>query len=252
MKAVEAALANRIVGRLGGIYGYGPIIPIYPLAYPLKPDVERAVAAVRDIHNAIIAYEYANAIAGLVAPSVDAVAKVMSAIIDPSGMKKADTAPASATNLQLNAEGVPVLVNPVLMKNEVADADLGMRNWVIEGVNGYDLTQIKAEGVPVLVNPESELLKNEVGSLRLNPCVDVNGNSKPCEVGPDEVNIVQLEPEDAITLQVNGVPVLVNPESELLRNEVGSLRLNPCVDVNGNSKPCEIGPDEVNIIQTAD
>lgn len=86
---------------------------------------------------------------------------------------------------------MPVLVNPVLMQNEVSDADLGMRNWVIEGVNGYDLTQLNAEGVPVLVNPESELLTNEMAAVRLNPCVDVNGNSRVCLVGPDDVTILQ-------------------------------------------------------------
>jgi hypothetical protein len=39
----------------------------------------------------------------------------------------------------LNEQGVPVFVNPVLIPNEAADVDLGMRNWVMDGVNGYDL-----------------------------------------------------------------------------------------------------------------
>lgn len=249
MKAVEAALAHRIVGRIAGIGGYGyGYIPTYPLAYPLHPEVGKAVAAVNAIHNSIIAYEYANAIAGLVAPSVDAVTKVLESITDTSGMKsgaKSDsaasssTAPASTSNLQLNAEGVPVLVNPVLMTNEVSDVDLGMRNWVLDGVNGYDLVQLN--GVPVLVNPESELLTNEVAGVRLNPCEDVNGNSRVCLVGPDDVAIVQTE--------AKGVPVLVNPESELLTNEAAAVRLNPCVDVNGKPKVCEVGPDEIVMAQ---
>ena len=52
MKAVEAALAHRIIGRIAGSgsYGYG-YIPTYPLAYPLHPEVGKAVAAVNAIHN---------------------------------------------------------------------------------------------------------------------------------------------------------------------------------------------------------
>lgn len=98
-------------------------------------------------------------------------------------------------------------------------------------------------GVPVLVNPESELLTNEMAAVRLNPCVDVNGNSRVCEVGPDEVVMTQ-QPE-AVTLQVNGVPVLVNPESELMENTMASARLDPCFTVNGDPKKCEVGPDEI-------
>jgi len=201
MKAVEAALAGRILDRLTG--GKAGFIPGYtPLAYPLlQPDLGRAVGAIHAVHNAIIAYEYANAIAGLVKPSVDAVAKVLEAVTDTSGMGNNSTTPAATSNLQLNAEGVPVYVNPILMENQVSDADLGQRNWVIDGVNGFDLVQLNEGGVPVLVHPESELMTNEMANVRLNPCVDVNGNSVPCEIGPDEVNISQLKddvqvPED--------------------------------------------------------
>lgn len=57
------------------------------------------------------------------------------------------------------------------MTNDMADTDLEQRNFVIDGVNGFDLTQmseldnspedqveIQTEGVPVLVHPESLLL----------------------------------------------------------------------------------------------
>ena len=117
-----------------------------------------------------------------------------------------------------------------------------------------DAVTLQVNGVPVLVNPESELHKNEVASIVLNPCVDVNGNSKKCEVGPDEITIAQLdnfEPkfDESVTLQVNGVPVLVNPESDLLSNDMASARLNPCEDINGNPRKCTIGPDDVSIAQ---
>lgn len=86
-------------------------------------------------------------------------------------------------------------------------------------------------------------MENEAAGLRLNPCEDVNGNTKQCEVGPDNVTMSLIE--DTVTLQVDGIPVLVNPESELMENEAAGLRLNPCEDVNGNTKQCEVGPDNV-------
>lgn len=43
-------------------------------------------------------------------------------------------------------------------------------------------------------------------------------------VGPDEISAVQM-PEDSVVLQVNGVPVEVNPESILLPNEMASSRI---------------------------
>ena len=169
-------------------------------------------------------------------------------------------APEDSVVLQVN--GVPVLVHPEseLLTNEVAAAVL---NPCVD-VNGNsvpcqvgpdevniaqidDTVTLQVNGVPVLVHPESELLTNEAASLVLNPCVDVNGNSRACSIGPDDVSIAQLD--DDVTLQINGVPVLVHPESELLTNEVAAVRLNPCVDVNGNSVPCQVGPDEINIAQ---
>jgi hypothetical protein len=66
--------------------------------------------------------------------------------------------------LQLEEQGVPVLVQPTLLKNDVADADLEQRNYVIDGINGIDFTQLgdaefddtitlQVNGVPVTVNP---------------------------------------------------------------------------------------------------
>jgi len=62
MKAIEAILARRILDRL---------------AYPLHEDVAAKVAALRTYHELILNYELANAVAGLVIPSVDEVQKVL-------------------------------------------------------------------------------------------------------------------------------------------------------------------------------
>lgn len=37
--------------------------------------------------------------------------------------------------------------------NEVATVDLRQRDYVLDGVDGFDFLQTKAEGVPVTVNP---------------------------------------------------------------------------------------------------
>lgn len=60
---------------------------------------------------------------------------------------------------------MPVLVNPVLRPNEVATVDLKQRDYVIDGVNGFDFVQTGEEGVPVTVNPV--LMKNEVADADL-------------------------------------------------------------------------------------
>lgn len=118
-----------------------------------------------------------NAIAGLIYPSVDEVAKVLEAATNISGMKnkeeakKAEAAapkPPAAAAVQLESEGVPVLVNPTLMENEASHEDLKQRNIMIDGVNGYDFVQTKAEGVPVLVNPESMLREDTMSSVGIS------------------------------------------------------------------------------------
>ena len=51
---------------------------------------------------------------------------------------------------------MPVLINPVLLPNEMANADLGQRNYIIGGVDGYNLVmqqdQINQEHVVLYVN----------------------------------------------------------------------------------------------------
>lgn len=147
------------------------------------------------------------------------------------------------------------------MENEAA----GLRLNPCEDVNGNpkqcevgpdnvtitqlsDTVALQVEGIPVFVNPESELMENEAAGLRLNPCEDMQGNVRQCEIGPDNVTVAQLA--DTVTLQVEGIPVLVNPESELMENEGAALRLNPCETVNGESKECEVGPDNLTLTQT--
>jgi hypothetical protein len=87
-------------------------------------------------------------------------------------------------------------------------------------------------------------MDNEMANARVNPCLNKDGTVKACEVGPDEITgLSQLNSE--VVLQVNGVPVLVNPESDLMENEMADARLNPCLNKDGTVKACEVGPDEL-------
>jgi hypothetical protein len=44
--------------------------------------------------------------------------------------------------LQLDEQGVPVFVQPTLLKNEAANVDLEQRDYLIDGVNGFSFAQI--------------------------------------------------------------------------------------------------------------
>ena len=50
-------------------------------------------------------------------------------------------------NVVLQVNGVPVLVDPVLMTNTEAKTDLMQKNIVIDGVNGFDFVQRKADNM---------------------------------------------------------------------------------------------------------
>ena len=179
LKAVEEVLSRRILDRLTYDYGYPYGNPHY---YPINPELAYTIGSLRAYHDYVLGYELENAIAGLVAPSIGEVAKVLEAITNMSGMKNAKegekakaaaaapaapTPPAAAAFVQLEAEGVPVLVNPTLLVNEAFSTDLKQRNIMMDGVNGYDFVQTKSEGIPVLVNPESMLKTDTVTSVGL-------------------------------------------------------------------------------------
>jgi len=210
MKAVEAALAKRIIDNLG----------VWPYPYPWPYDIYTRSILLRAYNDAILKYELDNAIAGLVAPSIADVLKIINAANDKSAGASSSnsTAPATpaapaapAASSFVQTEGVPVLVNPVLMKNEMADVDLGQRDIIIEGVNGFDYVQendnvdapndsvtLQVNGIPVLVNPESMVKHNEVGGVPL-----FSEQTTPFVVGFDTLTLVQtkaIEPSDEVVL----------------------------------------------------
>lgn len=74
--------------------------------------------------------------------------------------------PAAASFVGLESEGVPVLIQPRLLTNHMSEADLGARNQIIDGINGYDYLQIEEEGVPVFIQPK--LLTNHMADVDLH------------------------------------------------------------------------------------
>jgi len=168
----------------------------------------------------VLGYENAHNIYGYLIPTLDDVHKVLDIVTDTSGMVA-------------GKGGVPVPADPVnstgKLGAEVAAATsiIGARSAEAAATESAateakapkeaTLLQTSAEGVPVLVRPK--LLPNEAEHMDLRQRGYIMD-------GVDGYDFVQLKddvPEDNMVLQVNGVPVLVNPK--LLENEMGGVDL---------------------------
>jgi hypothetical protein len=53
--------------------------------------------------------------------------------------------PAKKSLIQTGAEGVPVYVDPVIMKNNLGESDLQQREYIIDGISGIDFVQTDAQ-----------------------------------------------------------------------------------------------------------
>ena len=93
----------------------------------------------------------------------------------------------------IKIEGVPVLVNPTLIPNDAADMDLRQRDYIIDGINGFNFVQLEdtvegdesitlqVNGVPLLVNPESMVIKDiDSSAVRLGETI---------KMGPDDLKL---------------------------------------------------------------
>lgn len=108
--------------------------------------------------------------------------------------------PAEKSLVQVDEQGVPVLVQPKLLPNEAADIDLRQRDIIIDGVDGYAFVQLKDEERPIA---EMETLKSLDSHQFLQKMFG--------QTSPEPPKLDQL-------IQTEGVPVLVNPESMLDTN----------------------------------
>jgi len=185
----------------------------------------------------------------MVAPSADMALKILQGAVAPNAPPTAEAAPAAPkdkTAVQLEAEGVPVLIEPKLLKNDCEDCDLKQKDYILDGINGIDFVQTKSEGVPVFVEPK--LLKND--------CEDCDLMQRDIIVdGINGIGYVQLDnlqrPIDDITLQVQGVPVTVYPESILRGDTMGRAHLNVDVQVGIKTEILNLAQkDKQNLLQT--
>lgn len=99
---------------------------------------------------------------------------------------------------------------------------------------------LQVNGVPVYVNPEAMMnTNNQMASASLGQDI---------RIGPDDVSFKKNQKkhesklEDNVVLQVNGVPVYVNPEAMMNQN-------NTEASTNLGLTNMEIGPDEVSVAQ---
>jgi len=100
------------------------------------------------------------------------------------------------------------------------------------------LAQVKATGVPVFVNPESMIKADTQAQTDLGLHI---------EMGPDEVSFSQKDKKkkevdisQQVALQLNGTPVLINPESMIKADTEAQTDLGLHI---------EMGPDEVSFSQ---
>ena len=126
MRSIEEALTRRVLDKLYALpYGYG-------YDYPVQYDVITGLRSIQQYHDLILGYEYANAIAGYTYPLYADVAFALGLLIDENGHFKTDTLrnykeqhrPKETAKVQLGEQGVPVLVDPVLIKNKMTEEDL--------------------------------------------------------------------------------------------------------------------------------
>ena len=239
-KAIEKIVSQRIWDRIA--YDGYPAYPYYyPNYYHYPGDIAAKVAAITAYHDVIERAAAINAIAGMVAPSADMALKILQGATTPATPPPGapEAKPKEKAAVQLSAEGVPVLIEPKLMKNEMTDADLMQRDYIIDGINGIDFVQTKSEGVPVLIEPK--LMKNEMTDADLmqrDYIVDgING------IGFVQLNQLQRPIDDTVTLQVNGVPITVNPESIMRDNTMSHAHLGLDLQVG-------VKTEVLNLVQT--
>jgi len=174
------------------------------------------------------------------------------------------------TTIQSDERGaVPVLVHPesmlmpTVVQTGIAYETMFNGNTMVVGADDLTITQLaddvtapdeddsvtlQVNGVPVLVHPESMLLPTVDQSGAKSMRIFTNGGTMV--IGADEISATQTKDdnmsEESVVLQVNGVPVEVNPESMLMptvtQSGTASMRLFPTGSIT-------IGVDEITAVQ---
>jgi len=163
MRAVESYLTDSIYNRIidQGYYRptyrsayYRPYYPAYrPYSYGLDYEVKRLLNYHEylnnyDTVNHVVSHTHDPKLQEIIGVLYDLANKKDGAAATPAASANATanaTAPAKKTLLQLEATGVPVFVDPSLINNDMSDADMQQRDYIIDGVNGIDLVQTEDE-----------------------------------------------------------------------------------------------------------
>ena len=157
MRAVEEILADQIANRIisEGYWRPGWRSPYYRPYYPVyrtylypSPALSYELNRLLSYHDYLDRYETVNRILShTLNPQLEEILKAVYDVVygapaagGASNSTANATAPAAKTLLQM--EGVPVFVNPTLIQNTLADADLQQRDSIIDGINGSDFVQL--------------------------------------------------------------------------------------------------------------
>lgn len=156
MRAIESLLADQIINRIisEGYWRPSWSSPYYRPYYPayreyLTSDLDYEVRRILSYHDYINRYELLNRVLGhTYDPKLE---EILGVLYDLVNKKDAATGTASANAtkktlsqhslLQTSEQGVPVFVDPTLVRNDMGDADLQQREYIIDGVSGISFAQ---------------------------------------------------------------------------------------------------------------
>ena len=214
MRAVEKILADKIYNRIIADGYYRPPYtssyyrPYYgPYRGPLNSGLTYDINRLLNYHEYVNRYDVVNKVVGSVLdPKLEEIIGVLYDLVngkkdgkdgkkeEAKGDDKKEAAaakPEAKALMQLQEGGVPVLVDPSLMKNTMSYTDLSQRDYIIDGLNGIDFVQtnnlenedlvvLHVNGEPRGIDTEEVLL--QIGNPTENPPMNnwsVNQPSPP-------------------------------------------------------------------------
>ena len=163
MRAIEGALADKIYQRVitEGYYRptwtstyYRPSYPVYR-PYVSSTSLDSEIRRILSYHTYVNSYESINKVLGhTLDPKLQEIIGVLYDLVNKKDGAAAKPAAANATKnatakaqiatkslIQTEEQGVPVHIDPILMRNSMSEADLSQRDYVIDGVNGIGFVQ---------------------------------------------------------------------------------------------------------------
>lgn len=113
-----------------------------------------------------------------------------------------------------------MLVQPNLLKNQMADVDLYQRNYIIEGVNGFDFVQENEDKGDVVLQMRDGAVKvsnelNQVIQMAQNPVENPPMNNWSVhQPSPPHDHGMSGKEDLGMNMIVNGTPVSISQVDE--------------------------------------